>query len=207
MTIALAVCGAAVGSGLALWLRRRPYLDDGASRPIGWWAVAVAAVVTSGVFGLLSWRIDELQLLVVGGLFAAGGVVAAWTDLDAHLLLDKLTYPLAGILLVTITVSAASTGWWERWVAALLSAGAVAGVLLVWAVFGSLGLGDVKLGVSVGLVLGFAGGWPMTVRGVLLSLLIAAVLAAALLVAGRSRKSHLPLGPALVAGVVACLLG
>ena len=88
----------------------------------------------------------------------------------------------------------------------MLAAGAVAGVLLAWAVFGSLGVGDVKFGLSVGLVLGYVGGWPLTLRGVLVSLILAAAAAVALLAVGRSRKSHLPLGPAFVVGVSGCLL-
>jgi hypothetical protein len=40
----------------------------------------------------------------------------------------------------------------------------------------------------------------------LVSLILAAAAAVVLLAVGRSRKSHLPLGPAFVVGVSGCLL-
>lgn len=205
MTLFLLVTGAAVGASLGAVLRRRRYLEE--DRPaLGWWAVVIAAASCAAAMGLMAWRIDDPVSLLLGCVFVAGGVVATWTDLDAHLLLDALTWPLAGVLLLITTAHAATSGHWERWWAAVLAAGAVAGVLLAWAVFGSLGVGDVKFGLSVGLVLGYVGGWPLTLRGVLVSLLLAAAAAVVLLAVGRSRKSHLPLGPAFVLGVSGCLL-
>ena len=205
MTLFLLATGAAVGATLGAVLRRRRYLE--ADQPaLGWWAVVIAASSCAVAMGLMAWRIDDPVSLLLGCVFVAGGVVATWTDLDAHLLLDALTWPLAGVLLLIITADAASSGHWERWWAAVLAAGAVAGVLLAWALFGSLGVGDVKFGLSVGLVLGYVGGWPLTLRGVLVSLILAAAAAVVLLAVGRSRKSHLPLGPAFVVGVSGCLL-
>ena len=48
--------------------------------------------------------------------------------------------------------------------------------------------------------------WFVAFGAILLSLILAAAAAVLLLAVGRSRKSHLPLGPALVVGVSGCLL-
>lgn len=205
MISALVAAGALSGGALGFVLRGRRYLEQPSS-PLSWWFVAAAAAASAAAMGALAWRVVDPVLLAAGCLFVAGGVVAVWTDLDAHLLLDVLTLPLAGTILVLLTGAAVSTGEWGRWWLAVGAAVVVSVVLLLWAIFGSLGFGDVKLGLAVGLVLGYAGGWAMTIRGVLFSLLLAAVFAVVLLMAGRSRKSHLPLGPALVLGVFACLV-
>ena len=203
MILPLVLVGAVAGGALGVALRGRRYLAD--REPLGWWSVAVAAAAAAAATGLLAWRVDDPWVLLVGCIFVVGGVAASWTDLDAHLLLDAVTWPLAGALLAAVTAAAFGEGIWGRWWTAVGAAGAVAGVLLLWAIFGSLGLGDVKLGLSVGLALGFSGGWAGTLRGFLIALVLAALLAIGLLVAGRSRKALLPLGPALVVGVLVSL--
>ena len=205
MITVLTLAGAIVGGLLGAALRHRRYIGNDVE-PLGWASVAAAAILAATVMGLLAWRVADPWILLLGCLFAAGGVVAAWTDLDAHLLLDILTLPLAGALLAVVTVAAAANSTWSRWGVAVAAGITVAGVLLLWAIFGSLGLGDVKFGFSVGLVLGYSGGWPLTLRGVTTALLLAAVVAIGLLAMGRSRKAHLPLGPALALGVVVSLL-
>lgn len=204
MILALTLTGAVIGAAVGLWLRRRSYAAPDAA-PASWWWVGLAVVATAVALGVLAWRIEDPWILLLACVFTGGGVAAIWTDLDAHLLLDALTWPLVSSLALIVVVAGTTTGHWGPPVTALLAAVAVAAVLLVWAVFGSLGLGDVKLGLSTGLVLGFAGGWAMVAQGLILALVAAAVAAIALLATGRSRKSYLPLGPALVVGVFACL--
>lgn len=205
MILALTLAGALIGAAAGLWLRPRRYARSEAA-PASWWWVGLTVLATAVAFGVLAWRIEDPWILLLACVFTGGGVAAIWTDLDAHLLLDVLTWPMAGSLALIAVTAGAATGQWGRPLTALLSALAVSAVLLVWAVFGSLGLGDVKLGLSTGLVLGFAGGWAMVVQGLILALVAAAVAAIVLLVTGRSRKSYLPLGPALIVGVFACLV-
>lgn len=200
MTIlSLALLGAVVGAAAGAWLRRRRYLPL-PRYPFRWWTVWLSAAASAAVFGLLGWRSDgTVQML--GVVFAAGAVVAVWTDLDGHRLPDWLTLPLAVALFVVIIGS----GEWGRLASAAISAVVVWVVLWLMYRFGSLGGGDVKLGLSVGLVLGFLG--PVQVfAGVLTGFLFAAVWAVILLARGRSKDSYLPLGPSLVFGVIACLL-
>jgi len=68
---------------------------------------------------------------------------------------------------------------------------------------GALGMGDVKLGLFTGAYLGWLG-WEASLWGTVLGLSLAGVYATALLIAGRAhRRTPIPLGPFLLAGVAA----
>ena len=71
---------------------------------------------------------------------------------------------------------------------------------------GGYGLGDAKLMLSTGMVLGWIG-WPAVVVGLLMAWTAQALLAAALLVTGRaSRSTSLAFGPFLIGGALASLV-
>lgn len=201
--VGLALLGGAVGAAAGVWLRQRRYLPV-REPALSWGSVVVATIAAAGVFGVLGWRTEGTALLL-GIWFATGGVIATWTDLDGHRLPDWLTWPLAAVILTIIVADATATGSWTALVTAALAAGAVGVLLLLWAVFGSLGGGDVKLGLSVGLILGFLG-WPYVILGLLISFVAGGVWAVVLLVKGRAKTAHLPFGPALVLGVISCLV-
>jgi leader peptidase (prepilin peptidase)/N-methyltransferase len=76
--------------------------------------------------------------------------------------------------------------------------------LLLWLIRpGGMGLGDVKLAVSVGLVLAWIS-WQALIAGTFLAFLLASAYGIALLVTRRaSRGSQLPLGPFMLVGALA----
>ena len=130
------------------------------------------------------------------------------TDLDQRLLPDELTLPLivfaAGVLLINASPALADK---SLGLASGIGAGIGAPVLLLVSdrvLGGQLGLGDVKLSISLGLMFG--------VSALFYGLLIAgvgfSVVLVGLIVARRlSLKSVVPFGPVLVlAGFVAALL-
>lgn len=195
--------GGVVGAVAGAAMRHRRYLPGGGPA-LSWSYVAAAAAAAAAVFTVLAWR-TEAPVLILGAVFAAGGVIGTWTDLDGHLLPDWLTWPLFAVLLTILVVDAASTSSWSGLGTAVVAAGAVGLLLLLLAIFGSLGGGDIKLGLSVGLVLGYLG-WPYVVQGLLISMVTGAVWAVVLLLMGRSRKAYLPFGPALIFGVICCLV-
>jgi leader peptidase (prepilin peptidase) / N-methyltransferase len=87
---------------------------------------------------------------------------------------------------------------------ALLAAALSGTVYLVVALLpgGGLGLGDVKLMVVLGFILGFAG-WPALAVGLVAPHLINGPVAVALLLTRRAkRRTALPLGPALLVGAL-----
>lgn len=131
--------------------------------------------------------------------------MASWTDLDCHRIPDWLNWPLFAVLVGSVAVHALRVGEWSAFVTALLCALAAGAVWFAWAAVGSLGLGDVKLALSVGLVLGHVGGWSMLAAGLIWILVIGAVWALILLARGVSKSSDLALAPAMVLGTLGAL--
>lgn len=203
MIAALAIMGLVLGAGIGWLLRGRGYLRDGDPRgTLPWWTAGLAGVALSLVFALLGWRDDDPLGLALGLSFAAGGLIGTWTDLDDRRLPDWLTWPLAVVLSLAVVIAGAATGEWGPSFRALLAGACVGGALFVLALVSSLGLGDVKLGISLGLLLGYRS-WGAVGSGLVVGLLVGAVWAIVLLALGRPAKSHLPFGPSLVVGAVA----
>ncbi|WP_422737753.1 prepilin peptidase [Micromonospora sp. WMMD729] len=134
---------------------------------------------------------------------------AVFVDLVVHRLPDRLTLPAAAgtwLLLGVAALVDAGAGPWLRAVAA------GTGLALFFAASTLLlgrrgfGLGDAKLALGVGALLGWYG-WPVLVFGLLLTFGLSALVSLVLLVARRARwTSHLPFGPFLLLGTAGALL-
>jgi leader peptidase (prepilin peptidase)/N-methyltransferase len=154
---------------------------------------------TGLLFALAAWRLapDSLiqwaTLLLVSAYLAAL-VIAAVTDLEHGLILDRATFPAIGLALV----GAALTGWPEalyRLGGGLLGAAVI--VLVIVLLPRGMGWGDAKLAGFVGLATGLP--------GVLFALFVAfvsgGIVAGALLATRRRRPGDaIPLGPFLALG-------
>nr|WP_236647039.1 A24 family peptidase [Micromonospora acroterricola] len=136
-------------------------------------------------------------------------IPAVFVDLAVHRLPDRLTLPAAAgtwLLLAVAALGDPEPGPWLRAVTAgaglaLLFAGST--LLLGRRGFG---LGDAKLALSVGALLGWYG-WPVLLLGLLLAFGLSALVSLGLLAARRARWStHLPFGPFLLLGTVGALL-
>jgi leader peptidase (prepilin peptidase)/N-methyltransferase len=130
------------------------------------------------------------------------------TDLDQRLLPDVVTLPLVGYALVGFVTG---FGPFVRTPADLLWAAVAgialpAGLLIVSIPFGAgaIGMGDLKLLLGVGLIVGAT----RIVATVLLGALAAAVAIVILIAARRiTLKSYVPYGPFLIAGALWAMLG
>lgn len=201
----LALTGLLVGTGVGSWLRLRRYGPQPSRAPLSWWWVVLAGGLT-GLAGLGMEMFVSPRLWPVAGIFLIGGLIASWTDFDQHMIFDWLSWPLAALLTAAIGISAAAQGQWSL-LGLAVSCGLAAGLfMLALAVFGSMGGGDVKLSLSAGLILGYAGGWLLLYAGIVSAFILGALWAVVLLRKGRDRKTPIPLGPALVVGAVGCLL-
>ncbi|MFI1195973.1 prepilin peptidase [Micromonospora sp. NPDC020750] len=159
-------------------------------------SVLVAAGGTPGERAALAWWLGWAVPLV-------------FVDAAVHRLPDRLTWPAAlgaQALLGVAALAAAGPAPWLR------AAAAGVGLALCFAattlVLGrrGFGLGDAKLALGVGALLGWHG-WPVLVLGVLVTFTLSALTSLALLLARRVRwSSHLPFGPFLVLGTVVTLL-
>ncbi|NJP34189.1 prepilin peptidase [Micromonospora thermarum] len=157
-------------------------------------------------------------LLLVGPPVTELAAVAWWlgwavplvfVDAAVHRLPDRLTGPAAlGTWLLLGLAAALGAGYdpWLRATAAGLGLGLLFAATTLLLGRRGPGLGDAKLAVSAGLLLGWHG-WTVPVLGLLLAFALSAAAALLLLATGRIRwSSHLPFGPFLVLGTVTTLL-
>jgi leader peptidase (prepilin peptidase)/N-methyltransferase len=161
---------------------------------------------------LVFWRVDtdRSPQLSTGALFAFYGVVSLALvlifviDLEHHLILDVVTYPLVALLLVLGVVLDHRVLFYML-VGAVISGGLFGGLyVLAYLVYDTdaLGLGDVKLAVLVGLLIG----WPQIFSALFYGCLIGAAAGMLLLMLGKAnRQTMIPLGTGLSLGAFLAL--
>jgi leader peptidase (prepilin peptidase) / N-methyltransferase len=206
VAVVAAAAGAVLGVGADRFAVRWPEHDPDdpehpADRAIGWRTVVVA-LVGAGAFGLLPARFgdDPLALALFGAWFVTL-VVGLATDLDQRLLPDVLTLPVIPVALV-VDLLALNPLVGPGWIGAVIAAIVIPAVLYLPSIpfgAGAFGMGDVKLLVGAGLMLGLS----RDVAGVLTGLLLAGVVLIVLLAARRiGRRSYVPFGPFLIIGAL-----
>lgn len=170
------------------------------------WLPAVAAVTAA----LLAWNLAGWPLVITLTLLLA--VVwmlgLAVIDVDVRRLPDTWT-------LAAIPVAAAVLAGWswlvqepERWFEAVVCAFGSGFAYLLLALISpeGLGMGDVKLSVTLGMILGWFG-WEFALVGFLLAFLVGTAAGLALAVRARTgRRTSFPFGPAMIVGAVLTLL-
>ena len=204
--IVLAILGALLGLTADRIAARWPVHADGAVRPTDW----RTAVVLSGstlAFAALAARWTEPRDLAVVGLYTAVLIVLLATDLDQKLLPDLLTLPLIGYALVVLLL-----GWnpmlagKDFGIPSAIIAAVGAPILLLVSdrvLRGALGMGDVKLSVSLGLMTGIT----LLIGGFLVASVLSAVVLIALIALRRlTLRSAIPFGPILIAGGIIAML-
>ncbi len=185
-----AVAGRAI-RGLLGRLRR------GVVVPPGVLEGSTALLSAAGAF--LAWGRPELGLVLWAGLLA---VALSAVDIARHRLPDALTLPAIAVSVVLVIVT-----WWIHPdsgspVRALLAGAATGAVfaLLALAAPGAMGLGDVKLVLSLGVLLGYVS-WAAVVVGIAVAFVLGAAVALGGLALGRlGARSAIPFGPFLLTG-------
>jgi leader peptidase (prepilin peptidase)/N-methyltransferase len=131
------------------------------------------------------------------GIACAALVVVTATDLERRIVPNRVVLPAAAAVLVLQTVSHPSPAW-------AMGAVGAAGFLFLAALAypGGMGMGDVKLALLIGALLGLT-----TPVGLMLGLLFAVVPSAVLLARHGigARKLGIPFAPFLAAGAVVAL--
>ncbi len=170
------------------------------------WRTATCGIVGALALGLLPLRMgdDALATMLFGAWFATL-IVGLATDLDQRLLPDELTLPVIPIALV-YAVSGQNPLVGADLLPALLAAVLIPAVLYLPSIpfgAGAFGLGDVKLLVGAGLMLG----GERAFGGVLFGLVVAGVVLLVLLVTRRiGRRTYVPFGPFLIIGALWAVL-
>lgn len=158
---------------------------------------AGVVAATTALGGLVGLAFGLTLEGFVGALFCWILVVITRTDLEHHLIPNRIVLPGALVVLVGRTLDDPSV----EWVLAALGAGLVM-FLIVFAYPKGMGMGDVKLSLLLGAGLGLS----VTV-GIFFGFIGAFVPAAVLLVrhGSSARKRAIPLGPFLALGSVIAL--
>ena len=133
----------------------------------------------------------------VAAAFCAVLVVVSAIDLEHRIIPNRIVLPAAGVLLVAQTALEPSPEW------AIAAVGACAFLLVAALAYpGGMGMGDVKLALLLGAVLG------RTVPVALMAAMVLALVPSAVLLArhgSKARKMGIPFGPFLALGSVLAL--
>lgn len=168
----------------------------------------VVEVAMGAVFAAVAWRVG-LDWSLPGFLLLAWMlVVVAVIDARTRRIPNRLTYPLTPTLLVLFAAAGLLGGSPQAALRAVLGGVAAFGALLALALISprGMGMGDVKLGASIGLGLGYLG-WGHVVVGLLTGFFLGGVIALGLITLRlRGRRDLMPFGPYLAAGALATLL-
>jgi leader peptidase (prepilin peptidase)/N-methyltransferase len=177
---------------------RWPAHEDGSVRAVDWRTAVTPIVGAVALAALPSRFTDPLHLALFGGYFLALILLLA-TDLDQRLLPDVITLPL-----IPITAVAAVAGFNPlvagQLLPAVIAAIAIPALLYLLSIpfgAGAIGMGDLKLLVSVGLLTGLG----RATIGVIAGALLSGVVILALLATRRvTLRSYIPFGPFLIIG-------
>jgi leader peptidase (prepilin peptidase)/N-methyltransferase len=196
--VVLGLAGAVFGLLADRLAARWPEHEDNRRRAVDWRTVVVVGL-SAVAFAGLPGRFASGRDVIVAGAFFAALVVLLATDLDQRLLPDEITLPLIPLSLAVLLL-----GWnpvlagKDLGVASGLAAAVAAPAFLgiTGALFrGALGMGDLKLAISLGLACGIS----QLVAGFIVASLVAGTILIALLVARRiGLRTAIPFGPILI---------
>ena len=175
----------------------------------------VVEVATGALFAgtVVVWGLDPLVPALL--VFVWALVVATAIDLEHRIIPNRLTLRLPLVLVPLLVLPAAIDGGWTDLVRALITGVALPGIMFALSetfrlVRGKqgIGMGDVKFAISIGLVVGYLGGWHVVVFAYA-TIISAMLIVVGLLLARRaSLATRIPFGPYLAIGaLIALLLG
>jgi leader peptidase (prepilin peptidase) / N-methyltransferase len=173
----------------------------------------VVEVITGMLFGAVAWVWGLDPLLPVLLVLTWSLVVATAIDLEHRIIPNRLTFRLPVVLLPLLVLAAAVDGAWPDLLRGIIAAVAVPGVMLALSELFRLlrgqpgiGMGDIKLAISLGLVIGYLGGFELVVFAYA-TIISAVVIAIVLLLLGKAKlASRIPFGPYLAVGAMVVVL-
>lgn len=144
------------------------------------------------------------------GAFCLAAVILASTwlsviDFREHRLPNRIVGPLAAAVASGVIIAGVAEDDLSRSWRALGFGLAVAVILLVANIAGGLGMGDVKYGFPMAATVGWFG-WDALSITILITTAAGALVAIAMLLAGRGRNQHLSYGPYMALGLAGGLL-
>jgi leader peptidase (prepilin peptidase)/N-methyltransferase len=167
-------------------------------------------VATTVLFVTVTLQMNQLHLLSALPAYlylAAVGTALAVIDLDCRRLPNAIVLPSYPVVAILLTLSAAwQHDWWALARAAIGAAALLAFFFaLAFAHPAGMGFGDVKLAGILGGVLGYLS-WSALVIGTFASFLLGALVGIAVIASRHGgRKTAIPFGPFMIAGVLVAI--
>ncbi|GGK15032.1 hypothetical protein GCM10011583_53830 [Streptomyces camponoticapitis] len=161
-------------------------------------------VITALVCGILAAATGPRPELAVWLLLAPFAVLLALVDRNVHRLPDQLTLPLAVASAALLGIAALLPEDGGSWPTALLGGLALGACYFVLFLINpnGMGFGDVKLALSLGVVLGWYG-WVVLFVGAFAGFLLGSLYGLGLMILRRAnRKSAIPFGPFMISGAL-----
>ncbi|MFJ3974938.1 prepilin peptidase [Streptomyces sp. NPDC090021] len=180
---------------------------SGAAHAYGPRAV-LPAVLTAAVCALVAAAVGVRPEVAAFAGLAPLLVLLTLVDRAVHRLPDVLTLPLAAGAAALLGMAALLPGSAGSWRLALLGGGALGAAYLVLHLINpaGMGLGDVKLALSLGVALGWYG-WGVWATGAFLGLLYGSLYGLSLLLRGSAtRDQGFAFGPFMAAGALTGVL-
>jgi leader peptidase (prepilin peptidase) / N-methyltransferase len=181
----------------------------------------------------IHWRYPLVEL-ATAILFAAMAAIHGWTgilpallviawsmvvgvaiDLEFRIIPNRMTYPLAPLMLALVTLAAVLDGGaWSAWRTAVYAGLAVPAAMLTFSLLfewlrgkPGIGMGDIKWAPSLALPVAYVGDWMGVVIWFYGTIISAGVIAIILVAAGKAKMaSRIPYGPYLALGAVLAIL-
>lgn len=194
---------------------------------LGWWPLAAwtqrsikgermpqrtarvaAAAVTAVTFGALALRFGLSWILPALLVFAAASTVLTLVDLAEKRLPNAVVFPTLGVVALLLVPPTWASGTWWPFLWASVGAAGMFAVYFVLALVSpsSMGMGDVKLALVIGLLLGWFGlnAWLV---GLLAAFVVGGVVALIALALRRvTLRGSIPFGPSMLAGALIAVL-
>jgi len=194
---------------------------------LGWWPLAAltqrssngermpqrtvriaGATITAITFGALALRFGPSWILPALLVFAAASTVLTLVDLAEKRLPNAVVFPALGALALLLIPATWVLDTWSPLLWALVGAAAMFAVYFLLALISpsSMGMGDVKLALVVGLLLGWFGlnAWLI---GLLGAFVVGGVMALVALALRRvTLRGSIPFGPSMLAGALVGIL-
>ncbi|MEV4684773.1 A24 family peptidase [Streptomyces kurssanovii] len=169
-----------------------------------------APLVTAAVCAALAAAAGARPELVAWLVLVPFAVLLAVVDVRVRRLPDHLTLPLAAGAVLLLGGAGLLPGAGGSWSTALLGGVVLGGVYFVLFLIrpGGMGFGDVKLALSLGVVLGWYG-WAVLFAGAFAGFLLGSLYGLGLIALRRAgRRSTIPFGPFMMSGAwLGVLLG
>jgi len=167
------------------------------------WRAVVLPAGGAAFFAASYLVFDDFGAGLLGGFFGTVFLTLTLTDLERRLLPNRIIYPS---ILIAIAFCWAWPG--GPWYQVLAGGGAAIGLAVLMYLFsipfgaGAFGIGDVKMIVLIGFVVGF----PAVIVAILLGTIAAGVVAGVLVITRiRGLRDYIPHGPFLALGAVFAL--